>query len=166
MDRIEPLIQAIAMSIRSGSNDGKDPDPGARPPFDITSTRVLDLSSTDLPEGVAKVDRTVVQVVPAYETLGAHGEKASAADKRPISVEELVIVWCLCGNNVDGGDGAGSTLRIQTRAGASADIVQKSGRLVIFAAGLSHEAVVGGARQMQPWLVNRMSVFGASDESS
>ena len=92
--------------------------------------------------------------------------KSVCSRQTPHQRRRLVAVWFLCGNNVDGGDGAGSTLRIQTRAGTSADIVQKSGRLVIFAAGLSHEAVVGGARQMQPWLVNRMSVFGASDESS
>ena len=170
--RIEPLIRAIAIAIKIGiTSDGRsfNKDAGMRP-YDITPTVVVDLSppTMDCHEGVdenASGRNQCVPVVPTHSTLLAQlvlpaNEQTDAA----ISVEELSVVWFLSGTNAGGKNGSASTFRVQTRSGKSADIVQKPGRMVIFAAELKHEAVLGRATHMQPCLVNRVKIYGPTKE--
>ena len=186
-NRVRPLVRAIAGAIQSGRRADGNPGGGdERTAFVLTQTSVVDVSSPSREEeeeeeeegyengngagnGHGGMQMRCVPVVPSpHAASSTPGEGGAAADvdvdvdAAAISVEELAIVWFLSGAADESSGSSRSTLRVQTRLGNPVDIVQKPGRLVIFAAGLVHEAVLGGASGMQPCLVNRVKIYGSA----
>ncbi len=174
-DRINPLVRAIADAIQSGSGGESNGGGQTLPTVVLTPTRVVDVSfpspAEDDEQGVeagggGNRHGRCVPVVPAHDVLlatGDGGTPVADGETTAVGVEELAIVWFLSGaGDRSSGSPIGSTLRVQTRLGKTAEVVQKPGRLVIFAAGLVHEAVLGDARRMQPCLVNRVKIFRTS----